>query len=107
DRDAVVAAIDQLAIELRALGPFDLVQAAVERDLIVAAVALALDIELEHGRQRIRHVGFADQIAAAELDAIDAEIGRHHVEPALAAEIRLETAGTPIGTDRRLVGDDQ
>ena len=50
---------------------------------------------------------FRDQIAAAELDAVDAEIARRHVEQALAKEIGLEPPRPAIGADRRLVGDMQ
>ena len=104
DGDAVVAAVDQRALQLRPLGPVEFGEAAIERHLIIAAVAFADDVEHMHLRQRIGHVGFGDQIAAAEFDAVDAEIGRHHVEQPLAAEIRLEAARPAIGARRRLVG---
>ena len=46
-----------------------------------------------------------DEVAAAELDAIDAEVLRHHVEQSLAEEIGLEAARPAVGADRRLVGE--
>ena len=103
----MIAPVDELAVELRALGPFEFIEAAVERFLVIAAVALGLDVEHLHGRQPIGHILFADQVAPAELDAIDAEIGRHHIEQPLTAEIGLEAARPAISPRRRLVGHDQ
>ncbi len=64
-------------------------------------------LERRDGRDLVRHVGFADEIAAAELDLVDAEIARRHVEQALAEEIGLEAARPAIGADRRLVGEQE
>ena len=64
-------------------------------------------LERRDGRDLVRHVGFADEIAAAELDLVDAEIARRHVEQALAEKIGLETARPAIGADRRLVGEQE
>ena len=60
-----------------------------------------------HRGERIRHLGFRDQIAPAELDAIDAELGGRDVEQPLAKEIGLVAAGPAIGAGRRLVGHQQ
>src|SRR5262249_47510510 len=103
----VIAAVDQLAFELLLVGPAEFGEAAVERDLIIAAVELVLAFERRDGRDLVGHLAFAHEIAAAELDLIDAEIARRHVEQALAEEIGLEPARTAIGADRRLVGQQQ
>ncbi len=101
----MVAALDQLAGELRFTGPADLLQAALERGVIVAAVELVLALERRDGGDRVRHLGVRHQIAAAELDAVDAQVLRHDVEQPFAEEIGLEAARPAIGADRRLVGE--
>ncbi len=99
----MIAAVDQLARELRLRRPIELLKAAIERHAVVAAVAFGLDVEHQHRRERVRHRRFRHQIAPPEFDAIDAEIGRHHVEQTLAAEVGFETPGPTIGAGRRLV----
>src|SRR3954468_6068249 len=42
DTDSVIAAVDQLSLQLRFLGPADFQQATVECDLVVTAVVLVL-----------------------------------------------------------------
>ncbi len=101
----MIAPVDQLARELRFLGPVDFRKAAVERGVIIAAVELVLALERGDGGDLVGHLLERDEVAAAELDAIEAEILRHHVEEPLAEEIGLEPAGTAIGADRRLVGE--
>ena len=53
---------------------------------------------------RIGLLAALDQVLAAELDAVDAEIGGDHVDHPLQEEIGLEAARPAIGADRRLVG---
>src|SRR5205085_1354593 len=103
DRRAVVAAIDQLAIQLRFLLPAEFREAALERRGIVAGVELLLLFRRSHSRERIRQLIRPWQIPPAELDRIDAEVARRHVEQPLAEEISLEAAGAAIRADRRLV----
>ena len=107
DREPVMAAVDQPALELRFLRPADFLEAAVERDAVVAAVDFVLRLERRDGRHRIGHRGCRNEIAAAEFDPVDAEIGRHHVDQPLAEKIGLEAARAAIGADRRLVGHPQ
>src|SRR5262249_33650127 len=97
--------VDQLAGELRLLRPLDLVEAAIERGVVVAAVEFVLALERRDGGDLIRHFLLRHEIAAAELDAVEPAIPRHHVEQAPADETRLETAGPTISADRRLVGE--
>src|SRR5207302_6190637 len=87
EREPVPAPVDQLALQLRLLGPADLGEAAVERELVVTAVELVLALERRDGGDRIRHLALGDEVAAAELDAIDTEILGDHVEQPLAEEI--------------------
>ena len=105
DADAVVAAVDQLAVQARLLGPVEFGQAALERHPVVAAVAFGLAAEA--GRERVRHLALGDEVAAPELDAIDAEVLCDDVEQPLAEEIGLESAGPAVGAHGRLVGDHQ
>ena len=107
DRAAVIAPVDQPALLRRLAGPVELREAAIERCRIVAAVGLGLDVERHHGREPVGHRAFRDQVAPAQLDAVDAEIVRHHVDQPLAEEIGLVAARPAIGADRRLVGDDE
>ena len=104
-RQAVVTAVDQLALQRGLLAPADLGQAAVERDAVVAGVGFGRDIERHHGGERIGHLRFRDQVAAPEFDAVEAEVARRHVEQTLAKEIGLEPPRPSIGADRRLVAD--
>ena len=103
----MVAFVDELSLQRRFGGPIDLMEAALEGDAIVAAVGLGRKIELDHARERIGHLSFRDQIAAAEFDAVDAEIVRRHVEQTFAKEIRFEPSRPAIGADRGLVGDQE
>src|SRR6185312_5625781 len=107
ERDAVIAAVDQLTLQLLLLVPADLGEAAIERRLIVAAVELVLALERRDGRKPVRHLAIDDEITAAELDAIEPQVLRDHVEQPLAEKVRLEPTGAPIGADRRLVGHEQ
>ena len=107
DREPVIAAVDQPALQLRLLGPADFCEAAVESDAIVAAVEFVPELEGRDGRDRIRHLGRRNEVAAAEIDAVEAEIGRRHVDEPLAEEIGLEASRPPIGADRGLVGHPQ
>src|SRR5262249_32218867 len=90
EREAVPASVDQPALQLRLLAPLDLGEAAVKRRLVVAAVELVLALERRDGRDRVRHLALGHEIAAAELDAVDAKILGDHVEQPLAEEIGLE-----------------
>src|SRR5215204_4161029 len=92
------------ALQLRLVRPTDLVEAAVERHGVIAAVELVLAFERRDGGDRVGHLGGRHEIAPAKFDAIDREICGGHVEEPLAEEVGLEAPGTAIGPDRRLVG---
>ncbi len=104
DGETMVAAGGERSLQRRLHGPADLLEAARECRAVVAAVGLGRKIELDDARQRIGHLAFRDQVAAAKLDGIDTEIARGHVEQPLAEEIRLEPPRSAIGADRRLAG---
>ena len=53
DADAVIAAVDQPALQRRLLAPAEFGEAAVERHAIIAAVGCGLDLERHHPGQRI------------------------------------------------------
>ena len=91
------------ALQAGLLLPFDFRQAAVERDPVVAAVELLFLLGRRDRCDRIGHLRFGHQVAPPELDAIDAEILRRHVEQPLAEEIALEPSRSPVGADRILV----
>src|SRR5262249_10823994 len=107
DGEAVVAAVNELALQLRLLGPADFLEATIERRVIVAAVELVMMLVGRDRRELVGHLHLGHEIAPAELDAVDTEVLGHHVEQALAEKIGLEAAGPAIGADRRLVGHQQ
>ena len=93
--EAVVASVDQPALQRLLLGPADLAQRPLERGVVVAGVEVGLTLVGHELAGRERQFGLADQIPAAEFHRIEAEIARHDVEQALAKEIRLEPPGRP------------
>ena len=104
---AVIAPVDQPALQLRLVGPAKLGKAAVEHHGIIAAVELVLRLERRNRRHPIGHLGGRNEIAAAELDPVEAKILRYHVEQALAEEIGLEAPRPAVGADGRFVGHPQ
>ena len=107
DRGAAITAVDQLALDRRLCAPIDLVEAARQRHPVVAAVGFRSDVERRDGGEPVGHLGFGDEIAPAERNAIEAELGGGDVEQPLAKEVSLEAAGAAIGSRRRLVGHHQ
>ena len=107
DGETVMAAVDEPALQLGFRRPAEFGEATVERNLIVAAVDLVFRLERRDGRKRIRHRRRRNEVATAEFDTVDAEIGGHHVEQSLAEEVGLEAARPAIGADRGLVGHPQ
>src|SRR5882757_5276944 len=102
--ETVIATVGQSAAELRLVIPADFLKALLERNPIVAAVVLVLGVSRLHMRNRIGLLGLRYEIAPAEFHAVDAEIGRNHVDQALQKKVRLEAARPAIGADRCLVG---
>src|SRR4029077_4655924 len=82
-------------------------KAALERYPVVTAVGLAREVERLDGGEPIGHLGLGDEIAAPELDAVDAELGGGDVEQPLAKEVGLVASGPPISPGRRLVAHRQ
>ncbi len=107
DAEAVIAAVDQLALERELFVPARFREAAVERAGIVAAVAggLAEAVVRPHRRQRIRHLVERHEIAAADLEPVEPQLARRHLEQPLHEEAALEPARPAIGAGRRLVAD--
>src|SRR5262249_12880230 len=103
DRDAAITPIDQFALHGGFGGPADLRKAALERHPVIAAVGLARKLERLDGCESIGHLGLGDEIAAPELDAVDAELGGGEVEQPLAKEVGLVASRPPISPGRRLV----
>src|SRR5437016_13679635 len=92
DSAATVAPVDQLSLQRGFRCPVDLREAAVEGDAVIAAIGLAFDVERGNRQERVGHVGFRNQLAAAERDAIDTELAGWNVGQALATEVRLEAS---------------
>ena len=53
---------------------------------------------------RVGQFGGGDQVLAPELERIEAEVARDHVEQPLAKEVRLDPPRRAVGAGRRLVG---
>ena len=102
--EAMVAAVDQPTLQRLLLRPADLAQHALEGRVIVAGVEVGLALVGHELAGRERQLGLGDQVLAAEVHGIEAEITRHHVDEALAEEVGLEPAGRADGADRRLAG---
>ena len=100
--EAVVASVDQTALQRFLLGPADLVQHPLEGGVVVAGVEVGLTLVRHELPGRERQFGLADQIPAAEFHRVEAEIAGHDVEQALAKEVRFEPSGGPKRADRRL-----
>src|SRR5579859_1558060 len=105
DAEAMMAALDQVAVEGRLVGPAELRDGAVEGARVVAAVALCLtEAVVRHdGGEPPRHLGRGDEIAAADVEAIKPEVARREIEQALAEERALVAARGPVRAHRRLV----
>ena len=102
--EPVIASVDQAALQRLLLRPADLGERALEGRVIVAGVEIGLALvghELAGGE---RQLGLADQVLAAELHRVEAEVARDHVEQPLAKEVRLEPPGRAHRADRRLAG---
>src|SRR5262249_45565333 len=105
DANAVIAAIDQLSVEAHLLGPAKLGDAAVERAGIVTAVALGLAetvIGYDRG-QPGRHLRGRNEVAAADVEAVEAEVVGCQINEPLAEEGAFEATGPAEGAGRRLV----
>src|SRR5262249_34573780 len=104
--EAVVAAVDELALEVRLLGPACFLEAVLEGRAVIAAVArgLAEAFARLHDRKRIRHFFERDQVAAADVEPVEAEISRRHVKEPVHEEAALEAAWSSKRARRRLVG---
>src|SRR5262245_24452484 len=96
DGEAMIAPRDQLPQQLGLLGPADLFKAAVQGDLIVAAVVFVLVLVRRDGRNPIRHFRSGDEVAAAERDAIEPQVLCDQIEQPFAKEIGLEAARPAI-----------
>src|SRR5260370_36717479 len=95
DREAVIAAADQLALEFCLIGPAEFLKAAVEGEAIIAAVDLVAGLERRDGRYPVGHVGRLDEIAATESDTIETQVLRDHVQQAFTEKIRCAAAPSP------------
>ena len=105
DAEAMIASLDQPALQRFLLAPARLRDAAVEGAGIIAAVALGLAEPVigAHARQAVRHLDRRDQIAAADGEPVEPELVRREIEHPLAEEAALEPSRPPVGTGRRLV----
>src|SRR5216684_6579504 len=90
DRCPMIAPVDSLALQRRLGGPADFRKATLEGTAVIAAVRRGVEIKLHHLGKCVRHLGFRYEIAAPELDAIDAKITRRHIEQALTKKVGLE-----------------
>src|SRR3954451_4073630 len=90
--DPMITPLDQLALQVRLFSPARLCEAAVQSRRIVAAVTrgVAEAIVRPHGGQGVRHLAERNQIAAPQLDPVDAKIARGDVEHPLHEETTFE-----------------
>ena len=108
DRDAVIAAARSAALAARPLSPSRIPSRQRSSvSCVVAAVGFGLDVERQTLASGYGMSASRDQVAPAELDAVDAELARRDVDQPLAEEIGLEPAGPAVGAGRRLVRHQQ
>ena len=107
DGSAVISPLDELALQRSFGRPGDLLKTTIERAAVIAAVGLRSDVERLDRREPIGHLVFGDQIAAPELDRVEAKLSRRDIEQALAKEIGLDAPRSAISSRRRLVGHRQ
>ena len=107
DAGAVVTPADQLALHRRLRAPIDFRKAARERASVIAAIGFGLDRERFDGGEPVRHLGLRQQVAPAELDPIEAELGRGDVEQPLTKEVGFVAPRPAVGSRWRLVGHHQ
>src|SRR5215467_9144177 len=98
-----MTSVDAPAVEGLFSRPIEFQEAAVKRLAIIARVAFALDLGTNDCRQPIRHLRRADEIAAAERDAIELQVVRYEIEQPLAEEVCLEASRAAIGAGGCLV----
>ena len=103
--DAVVPAVDVVALQGLLVAPADLLQGALESDMEVAGIVLRGPFVGDERSDVVGHLRRGHEIAAPQFRRIDAQVGRGHVEQALAKEIRFDPAGSAIGAGGRLVAD--
>src|SRR5262249_57298087 len=103
----MVAAVNQFTLQRRLFGPARLLEAAIERRRVIAAVAGGLGEGFARldGREVVGHLMRGDQIAAADVEPIEAEVAGREVEEPFHKEAALEPARTPIGAGRPPGGD--
>ncbi len=63
-------------------------------------------VEARAGRRAVRHLRLADDVAAAQFQRIDLQLGRDFVDQALDDVVGFRPARAAIGIGRRGVGDD-
>src|SRR5262249_54824756 len=105
ERQPMIAAVDLTALQrlfFLPIGPF---QAKVHYGFVDTRVERWGVMPRGDAGQGIRHLSVGYEIAAAKLDAIDAEILGGHVKEPLAKKIGLEPARRAIGATGRLVGE--
>lgn len=96
--ETVIAPVDQLAVQRKLVMPAGILDAVIEGAGIVAAVArgVAEAIVGAHRRQRIRHLRQRDEVAPPDIETVEAEILRGHVEQPVHEEAALKATGTTI-----------
>src|SRR5258706_7811639 len=107
DTETVITTIDQPSPKLALFRPADFRETTLEGNPVISAVRFTVGTKRQNLGQGAGHLRFGEQIAAAELDAVDPEVLRHKIEHPLAKKIAFETAGPAITRDRRLGGQHQ
>ncbi len=105
ERDAVIAPVNELALERELVAPLEFGEATVECHSVVAAVEFFFLLGFVECGDRVRHLRLAHQIAPPKFHRIDAELRGRDVDQPLAKEVGLEPPRAAIGADRRLVGE--
>src|SRR5262249_59322352 len=82
DAQPMVAAVNQFTLQRRLFGPARLLEAAIERGRVIAAVAGGLGEGFARldGSEVVGHLMRGDQVAAADVEPIEAEVDGRQLE---------------------------
>ena len=106
DADAMVASVPLLPLQRLQLVPAETFQRVLQRPRVVAAVEHGGGDAGPRGPQLVGDLLGLDEVLAAQVDGVHAQVPGHHVEHALAEVAGLVAARGPVGAHPHLVGHD-
>ena len=93
DGDAMITPVDQSSLQRLLVLPAEFREATVQGRVVVAEIVGGFMLVGDERADRVGQFGGGDQVLAPELERIEAEVARDHVEQPLAKEVRLDPPG--------------